>query len=98
MDIKYNKIGEALEKKKKTGYWLARVLDVSDSVVNRWVHQKRQPSLQVLHEIATALKVDVKTLLVKTEEVREQLPERFAEIEDNRSGFPKKRGPKPKDV
>lgn len=96
-DIRYNLIAEVLEKRKKTAYWLSTVLSVSPATATRWANNQSQPPLPVLFEIAAALKVEARTLLVKNDELKKQLPGRFAEIEEKRDEFPKKRGRKPKE-
>ena len=82
METKYNRIGEVLDQKGMTAYWLAGVLNVSNAAVSQWVNQQRQPPLAVLFEVARALNVEAKTLLVSVSEVERQEPRRFQEIKD----------------
>lgn len=96
-EIRYNLIADALEKKGKTAYWLSTVLEVSPATTTRWANNQTQPSLQVLHEIAGALGLDAKTLIVKTKDVKEQLPERFKLIKERASEPKRERGRPPND-
>ena len=59
-----NRIKEVLEDKGIKQMWLAEKLGKSFSIVNAYVCNRRQPSLEVLYQIANLLQVDVKDLLV----------------------------------
>lgn len=59
-----NRIKEALEEKKLTQTWLAEKLGKSFNMVNSYAQNRRQPSIEVLYEIAKILKVNVKDLLI----------------------------------
>ena len=59
-----NRIKEVLENKGIKQMWLAEKLGKSFSIVNAYVCNRRQPSLEVLYQIANLLQVDVKDLLV----------------------------------
>ena len=67
MDKPMNRIKEVIEERgiKKTG--LADKLGKSFSIVNAYVCNRRQPSLEVLFEIAEILNVDVKELIQSPE-------------------------------
>ena len=54
---------EVLAEKGIKQTWLAEQLGKSFSVVNSYVCNRRQPSLEVLFEIATILQVDPKELI-----------------------------------
>ena len=58
-----NRIKEVLEEKGIKQTWLAERLGKSFSIVNAYVCNRRQPSLEVLFEIARLLQVDVKDLI-----------------------------------
>jgi transcriptional regulator with XRE-family HTH domain len=58
-----NRIKEVLNDKGIKQTWLANKLGKSYNVVNGYVTNKRQPSIEVLYEIAKLLQVDVKELL-----------------------------------
>ncbi len=58
-----NRIKELLEKKGLTQVWLSEQLGKSYNMVNSYVQNRRQPSIEILYEIAEILKVDVKDLL-----------------------------------
>lgn len=62
-----NRIKEVLEEKELTQTWLSEKLGKSYNMVNSYVQNRRQPSIEILFEIAKILKVDPKELLkVKT--------------------------------
>ena len=58
-----NRIKEVLESKGIKQIWLAEQIGKSFSVVNSYVCNRRQPSLEVLFEIAKILNVDPKELI-----------------------------------
>ena len=59
-----NRIKEVLGEKEITQTWLAKELGKSYNMVNSYVQNRRQPSIEVLFQIADLLNVDVKDLLV----------------------------------
>lgn len=61
-----NRLKVALVEQNKTGKWLAEILGKNEATVSRWCSNVSQPSLETLVEIANALKIDVKDLLVST--------------------------------
>ncbi|WP_212923055.1 helix-turn-helix domain-containing protein [Capnocytophaga cynodegmi] len=58
-----NRIKEVLEEKGIKQTWLAEKLGKSFSIVNAYVCNRRQPSLETLFQIAEVLGVDVKELI-----------------------------------
>jgi transcriptional regulator with XRE-family HTH domain len=58
-----NRIKEVLEEKGIKQTWLADKLGKSFSIVNSYVCNRRQPSLEVLFEIAEILQIDAKELI-----------------------------------
>jgi len=58
-----NRIREILETKGIKQTWLAQQLGKSYNMVNSYVQNRRQPSLEDLYRIADILDVDVKELL-----------------------------------
>ncbi len=58
-----NRIKEVLKEKGIKQVWLAEKLGKSYNMVNGYVSNKRQPSIEVLYEIAKLLQVDAKELL-----------------------------------
>ena len=62
-----NRIKEVLESKGIKQTWLAEQIGKSFSVVNAYVCNRRQPSLEVLFEIAKILNVDPKELIESNE-------------------------------
>ena len=63
MDKPMNRIKEVLEERGIKQTWLADKLGKSFCMVNSYVCNRRQPSLEVLFEIAKILNVDTKDLL-----------------------------------
>lgn len=62
-----NRIKEVLESKGIKQTWLAEKLDKSYNMVNSYVQNRRQPSLEDLYQIAEILEVSAKDLLVEKE-------------------------------
>ena len=58
-----NRIKEVLEKKGLTQTWLAENLGKSYNMVNSYAQNRRQPSIEILFEIAKLLDVSAKDLL-----------------------------------
>ena len=63
MDKPMNRIKEMLEERGFKQTWLAEKLGKSFCMVNSYVCNRRQPSLEVLFEIAKILNVDPKNLI-----------------------------------
>ena len=59
-----NRIKEVLEEKGIKQIWLSEKLSKSYNMVNAYVQNRRQPSLELLNEIANILNVDIKDLIV----------------------------------
>lgn len=59
-----NRIKEILEEKGIKQTWLAEKLGKSYNMVNSYVQNRRQPSLDILNEIAGILDVDVRVLII----------------------------------
>lgn len=53
-----------MEKKDKTGIWLGEQTRKSNTSVSKYINQRVHPDLVSLNEIANALYVDVKDLIV----------------------------------
>jgi len=68
--MELNRIKEVLDEKGIKQTWLAEKLGKSFNMVNAYVCNRKQPSLEVLHKIANILQVNVKDLLPN--EKREQ--------------------------
>ncbi|MBL6872220.1 MAG: helix-turn-helix transcriptional regulator [Flavobacteriales bacterium] len=60
-----NRIKEVLEEKGIKQIWLAEKLGKSYNMVNSYVQNRRQPSIECLYEIAEILNISVKELLVE---------------------------------
>lgn len=66
-----NRIKEVLKQKHLTQTWLATELGKSYNMVNSYVQNRRQPSIEMLYEIAELLQIDPRELLVlKKEKVK----------------------------
>ena len=63
MDKPMNRIKEVLEERGIKQTWLAERLGKSFCIVNSYVCNRRQPSLEVLFEIAKILNVDPTELI-----------------------------------
>ena len=63
MDKPMNRIKEVLEERGIIQTWLAEKLGKSFCMVNSYVCNRRQPSLDVLFEIANILNVEPKELI-----------------------------------
>jgi transcriptional regulator with XRE-family HTH domain len=61
-----NRIKEVLEQKGIKQVWLADQLGKSYNIVNGYVQNRTQPSIEVLYRIAEILGVDVKDLLISS--------------------------------
>ena len=59
-----NRIKVVMAEKDKTGLWLREQIGKSNTTVSKYLNQRVQPDLKTLNEIANALDVDVKDLLV----------------------------------
>ena len=60
-----NRIKEVLEQKGIKQIWLSEQLGKSYNMVNSYVQNRRQPSIECLYEIAEILNISVKELLVE---------------------------------
>lgn len=65
-----NRIKEILEEKGIKQIWLAEKLGKSYNMVNSYVQNRRQPSIECLYEIAEILNVEVKELLIERKELK----------------------------
>lgn len=59
-----NRIKEVLEQNEIKQVWLAKKLGKSYNMINSYVQNRRQPSLETLNRIAEILDLDVKDLIV----------------------------------
>lgn len=59
-----NRIKEVLQEKGIKQTWLAEKLGKSFNMVNDYCNNRRQPSLEILNEIAGVLNIDVRDLIV----------------------------------
>ncbi|MEQ8926951.1 MAG: helix-turn-helix transcriptional regulator [Fulvivirga sp.] len=63
-----NRIKEVLKEKELKQTWLAEKMGKSYNMVNSYVQNRRQPSLEDLYRIAEILDVDAKDLLVSSKD------------------------------
>ncbi|HLP37433.1 helix-turn-helix transcriptional regulator [Lacibacter sp.] len=61
-----NRIKAVLAERSKTNNWLAEKLNKNRTTVSKWCTNQMQPTIETLFEIAEALDVDVRELLVST--------------------------------
>ena len=64
-----NRIKEVLEEKGIKQIWLAEQLGKSYNMVNSYVQNRRQPSIEDLYRIGKILNVEAKELLVPIKEL-----------------------------
>lgn len=64
-----NRIKEVLEEKELTQRWLAINLNKSYNMVNSYVQNRRQPSIEILFKIARLLEVETRELIKLREEI-----------------------------
>lgn len=62
-----NRIKEVLDERGIKQTWLAQRLGKSYNMVNCYVQNRRQPSIECLYAIASILQISVKELLVENE-------------------------------
>lgn len=60
----YNRIKVVLAEKGKTNNWLAEKLGRNITTVSRWCTNDMQPTMESLYQIAQALDVEVRELLM----------------------------------
>lgn len=60
----YNRIKAIIAEEGKSNKELAELLSVSEQTVSRWCTNSRQPSIEMLYEIAKVLRRDVRDFLV----------------------------------
>lgn len=63
ISVTINRIKEVLKEKGIKQIWLAEKIGKSYNMVNGYVQNRKQPSLELLNEIAKILDVDVKDLI-----------------------------------
>jgi putative transcriptional regulator len=63
-----NRIKEVLDRRGIKQTWLAEQLGKSYNMVNSYVQNRQQPRLEVLHDIAKILDVDVIELVVSSKQ------------------------------
>ena len=66
--MELNRIREVLEEKGIKQTWLADKLGKSFNMVNAYVCNRKQPSLEILNQIAEILQVSMKNLIVDNKE------------------------------
>jgi len=64
-----NRIKEVLEDKGIKQTWLAERLGKSFNMVNSYVQNRRQPTIEVLYKIAELLQVEAKDLLIDNKDL-----------------------------
>jgi len=64
-----NRIKEILESKGIKQTWLSDKLNKSYNMINSYVQNRRQPSIEDLYKISEILEVDVKDLLISNKNI-----------------------------
>lgn len=59
-----NRIKEVLDERGIKQKWLAEKLGKSYNMVNSYVQNRRQPSLEILNQIAEILDIDIRQLII----------------------------------
>ena len=67
-ELKLNRIRVIMAEKEKTGRWLSEKIGKSNCTISKYLNQRVQPDLKTLNDIANALDVDVKELLVSNKQ------------------------------
>lgn len=67
-ELKLNRIRVIMAEKEKTGRWLGEKIGKSNCTISKYLNQRVQPDLKTLNDIANALDVDVKELLVSNKQ------------------------------
>lgn len=62
-----NRIKVVLVEKGKTGKWLAKEVGKTPCTISKWCSNSIQPDIKTLNNIANALSIDVKDLLVSNQ-------------------------------
>ena len=65
-----NRIKEILESKGIKQTWLSDKLDKSYNMINSYVQNRRQPSIEDLYKISEILEVDVKDVFVSNKNTK----------------------------
>jgi putative transcriptional regulator len=63
-----NRLKIVLAEKSRTNKWLAEKLGKNTATISRWCTNEMQPSLETIFEIAIALDIDSRLLIVSTKE------------------------------
>ena len=79
-----NRIKIVLVENKRTAKWLADELRKDPATVSKWCTNSSQPSLETLVQVAEALDVDVRSLIVQTKKSRIEIEaEKLLNISSN---------------
>jgi putative transcriptional regulator len=62
--IVFNRMKAVIAEQGKTNIWLAETIGVHPGTVSKWCRNEMQPTVETLFEVADALGVDVRSLLV----------------------------------
>jgi transcriptional regulator with XRE-family HTH domain len=62
----YNRIKAALAEQGKTSLWLSKTIGKNPNTVSKWCRNDMQPRIENLYQVARALNIDVRELLVST--------------------------------
>lgn len=62
----YNRIKAVLAEQNKTSTWLAKQIDKNPNTISKWCRNDMQPRIENLFQVAKALDIDVRELLVSS--------------------------------
>ena len=62
----YNRIKAVLAEQNKTSSWLARQIDKNPNTISKWCRNDMQPRIENLFQVAKALDINVRELLVSS--------------------------------
>lgn len=62
----YNRIKAVLAEQNKTSSWLAQQIDKNPTTISKWCRNEMQPRIENLFQVAKALDINVRELLIST--------------------------------
>ena len=62
----YNRIKAVLAEQNKTSTWLAKQIDKNPTTISKWCRNDMQPRIENLFQVAKALDINVRELLIST--------------------------------
>mgnify|MGYP006116551233 FL=1 len=62
----YNRIKAVLAEQNKTSSWLAKQIDKNPNTISKWCRNDMQPRIENLFQVAKALDINVRELLISS--------------------------------